>query len=67
MAEAVSVMMQVSYFKATGGKRIFKMSPLHHHFALSGMHEVQVVIRFWLTSLFLTLGGLYFWDQGCKW
>lgn len=67
VAEAVSVMMQVSYFKATGGKRIFKMSPLHHHFALSGMHEVQVVIRFWLTSLFLTLGGLYFWDQGCKW
>lgn len=67
VAEALSVMMQVAYFKSTGGKRIFKMSPLHHHFALSGMHEVQVVIRFWLTSLFLTLGGLYFFAQGCAW
>ena len=67
VAEAVSVIMQVSYFKATGGKRIFKMSPLHHHFALSGMHEVQVVIRFWLTSLFLTLGGLYCFATGSSW
>lgn len=67
VAEAMSVIMQVAYFKSTGGKRIFKMSPLHHHFALSGMHEVQVVIRFWLTSLFLTLFGLYFFSQGCAW
>lgn len=67
VAEALSVILQVAYFKATGGKRIFKMSPLHHHFALSGMHEVQVVIRFWLTSLFLALAGLYFWGQGCQW
>lgn len=67
VAEALSVIMQVSYFKATGGKRIFKMSPLHHHFALSGMHEVQVVIRFWLTSLFLTLAGFYFFLQGARW
>ena len=67
VAEAMSVIMQVAYFKSTGGKRIFKMSPLHHHFALSGMHEVQVVIRFWLTSLFLTLAGLYFFAQGCAW
>jgi phospho-N-acetylmuramoyl-pentapeptide-transferase len=67
VAEAVSVIMQVTYFKATGGKRIFKMSPVHHHFALSGMHEVQVVIRFWLTSLFLTLAGLFCFCQGCAW
>ncbi len=67
VAEALSVILQVSYFKATKGKRIFKMSPLHHHFALSGMHEVNVVMRFWLTSLFLALLGLYFWGQGCQW
>lgn len=67
VAEAVSVILQVAYFKTTGGKRIFKMSPLHHHFALSGMHEVQVVIRFWLVSFFLALAGLYFWSQGCGW
>lgn len=67
VAEALSVILQVTYFKTTGGKRIFKMSPLHHHFALSGMHEVQVVVRFWLTSLFLTLAGLYCYGQGCAW
>lgn len=67
VAEAMSVILQVSYFKATKGKRIFKMSPLHHHFALSGMHEVKVVVRFWLTSLILALAGFYFWGQGCRW
>lgn len=67
VAEALSVIMQVAYFKATKGKRIFKMSPLHHHFALSGMHEVKVVTRFWLTSLILTLIGLFFWSKGCQW
>lgn len=67
VAEAMSVIMQVAYFKATKGKRIFKMSPLHHHFALSGMHEVKVVTRFWLTSLILTLTGLFFWSKGCQW
>jgi phospho-N-acetylmuramoyl-pentapeptide-transferase len=67
VAESTSVIMQVTYFKLTKGKRIFKMSPLHHHFALSGMHEVQVVVRFWLTSLFLALAGLYLWSQGCQW
>lgn len=67
VAEALSVIIQVSYFKATGGKRVFKMSPLHHHFALSGMHEVQVVIRFWLVSTFFCLTGLYFFLQGCTW
>ena len=44
--EAGSVALQVGYFKATKGKRIFKMSPIHHHFELLGWQEVTVVIRF---------------------
>jgi phospho-N-acetylmuramoyl-pentapeptide-transferase len=48
--EVLSVMIQVSYFRATGGKRFFKMSPLHHHFELSGWSEIQVVMRFWLVT-----------------
>ncbi|MCA9839139.1 MAG: hypothetical protein KC422_19660 [Trueperaceae bacterium] len=50
--EVLSVMIQVSYFKRTGGKRFFKMSPLHHHFELSGWSEIQVVMRFWLVTAF---------------
>ena len=44
--ETISVILQVVYFKATGGKRLFKMSPLHHHFELSGWSENKVVIIF---------------------
>ncbi len=51
--EEVSVILQVLYFKATKGKRLFRMAPLHHHFELSGWKETQVVIRFWI------LGGLF--------
>ena len=65
--ESLSVILQVTYFKSTGGKRIFKMSPIHHHFALSGYHEVQVVIRFWLVSTFFALAGLYLVAQGGAW
>jgi phospho-N-acetylmuramoyl-pentapeptide-transferase len=46
--EAASVIIQVGYFKATHGKRVFKMSPIHHHFHLSGWEETQTVVRFWL-------------------
>ena len=46
----LSVMLQVSYFRLSGGKRLFKMSPLHHHFELSGWSEVQIVTRFWLVT-----------------
>ena len=46
--EALSVAIQVSYFKLTHGKRVFKMAPLHHHFELLGWDEVTVVIRFWI-------------------
>ena len=48
--EAVSVILQVGYYKATGGKRIFRMAPIHHHFRLGGWTETQTVVRFWLLS-----------------
>lgn len=48
--ETVSVIIQVGYFRITGGKRFFKMSPLHHHFELSGWSEQKVVILFWLAA-----------------
>lgn len=55
VVEALSVIMQVSYFKATHGKRIFKMSPIHHHFELCGWPEEKVVIRFWTVGIMLSL------------
>ncbi len=58
LSETLSVMIQVAYFKATGGKRLFKMSPLHHHFELSGWSETQVVQRFWLISLLAAMVGV---------
>jgi phospho-N-acetylmuramoyl-pentapeptide-transferase len=58
VAEALSVLLQVTYFKLTGGKRIFRMSPLHHHFELSGWPETTVTARFWLASLVLSGVGL---------
>lgn len=48
--EVLSVIIQVSYFRRSGGKRFFKMSPLHHHFELSGWSESKVVMRFWLIT-----------------
>ena len=63
VAEALSVMLQVSYFKYTKkkygeGRRILKMAPLHHHFEKSGWKETQVVIRFWIITMLLCLVGL---------
>jgi phospho-N-acetylmuramoyl-pentapeptide-transferase len=58
VAEALSVIIQVTYFKRTGGKRIFRMSPLHHHFELVGWAETTVTQRFWLTSVLLSGLGL---------
>jgi phospho-N-acetylmuramoyl-pentapeptide-transferase len=58
VAETVSVMLQVAYFRWSGGKRIFRMAPLHHHFELSGWKETQVVVRFWIISMMLVLVGL---------
>lgn len=56
--EAASVLLQVSYFKLTGGRRIFRMSPLHHHFELAGWSETQTVMRFWIVGAFAALLGL---------
>jgi len=56
--EALSVLLQVSYFKLSGGKRIFKMAPLHHHFELSGWPEERVVIRFWILAIIFALFSL---------
>lgn len=51
--EALSVLLQVGYFRFTGGKRIFRCAPIHHHFHLGGWTEQQVVVRFWLISAIL--------------
>jgi phospho-N-acetylmuramoyl-pentapeptide-transferase len=53
--EGLSVVIQVAYFRLTGGRRVFRMSPLHHHFELLGWSEPQVVTRFWLIGM---VGGL---------
>ena len=58
VAETLSVILQVTYFRLSGGKRIFRMAPLHHHFELKGWKENQVVVRFWIISLLLVLAGL---------
>ena len=63
VAETVSVMLQVVWFRYTKsrygqGRRIFKMAPLHHHFELCGWKEPQVVVRFWIITLMLVLIGL---------
>ena len=63
VAEALSVMLQVVYFKYTKqkygtGRRILKMAPLHHHFEKSGWKETQVVVRFWIITMLLCLVGL---------
>jgi phospho-N-acetylmuramoyl-pentapeptide-transferase len=50
MLEVASVILQVGYFKLTQGKRLFRMSPLHHHFELCGWSEIRVDIVFWLTT-----------------
>ena len=57
VAEALSVIVQVSYFKVTRGKRILRMSPLHHHFELGGWPETKVTARFWLASFICSLLG----------
>ena len=57
VAEAVSVILQVGYFKMTHGKRLFRMAPIHHHFELGGMDEQKVVYLFWTVGAFLSLVG----------
>jgi len=58
VAETVSVILQVGYFKYTGGKRLFRMAPLHHHFELKGWSEPKVIVRFWIITVIFVLCGL---------
>ena len=56
--ETLSVVIQVGYFKISGGKRVFRMAPLHHHFELKGWAEPKVIVRFWLITVVFVLCGL---------
>lgn len=60
LLEAFSVMLQVSYFKITKGKRIFKMSPIHHHFEMSGWSEVKIVVVFSLVTIAAAVAAYYY-------
>ena len=58
LVEVLSVIIQVTYFKKTGGKRIFRMAPIHHHFELSGWSETRVVAVFSIVTAILCLVAL---------
>src|SRR5262249_44986181 len=58
LLEALSVVLQVGYFKATGGERVFRMAPLHHHFELIGWGEPKVITRFLIVAIILALSRL---------
>lgn len=59
VAEAMSVIIQVGYFRYSKGKRVFKMAPLHHHFEQIGWSESRIVVRFWIVSIILALFGMF--------
>lgn len=58
VVEAASVLLQIVYFRRTGGKRFFRMAPLHHHFELMGLKEPKIVVRFWIVAIILFLIAL---------
>jgi phospho-N-acetylmuramoyl-pentapeptide-transferase len=58
VVEALSVIIQVSFFKVSNGKRVFRMAPLHHHFELKGWPEPKVIVRFWIIAIILGLVSL---------
>ncbi len=58
VVETLSVILQVGYFKMTGGRRILRMAPLHHHFEKGGMHESKIIVRFWILSILLAVLAL---------
>jgi len=58
VAEMLSVVLQVGYFKLTKGKRLFKMAPLHNHYVLLGWSETQIVQRFWLVAIWSAMVGI---------
>jgi len=58
VAEALSVIAQRRYFRATGGRRLFRCAPLHHHYEFQGLHEAKVTLRFWICAVILALFAL---------
>jgi phospho-N-acetylmuramoyl-pentapeptide-transferase len=58
VVETLSVVIQVGYFKASGGRRVFRMSPLHHHFELGGWPETKITLRFWIVAILAGLLGV---------
>jgi phospho-N-acetylmuramoyl-pentapeptide-transferase len=56
--ETASVILQVGYFKVSGGQRLFRMSPIHHHFELGGWDEEKITIRFWIVGVLAALLGV---------
>ncbi|MGB8990504.1 MAG: phospho-N-acetylmuramoyl-pentapeptide-transferase [Desulfobaccales bacterium] len=58
VVEALSVILQVSFFKVSNGRRIFRMAPLHHHFELKGWPEPKIIVRFWIIAIILGLVSL---------
>jgi phospho-N-acetylmuramoyl-pentapeptide-transferase len=58
VVETASVMLQVGYYKMSGGKRLFRMSPIHHHFELGGWDEEKITIRFWIVGILAALLGV---------
>ncbi len=58
VVETLSVIIQVAYFKMTGGKRVFRMAPIHHHFEQKGLPEPKIIVRFWIISLVFALFAL---------
>jgi phospho-N-acetylmuramoyl-pentapeptide-transferase len=58
VVEALSVILQVGFFKVSNGRRIFRMAPIHHHFELKGWPEPKVIVRFWIISIVLGLLSL---------
>ncbi len=60
VVETASVLIQVGYFKASGGRRVFRMSPIHHHFELGGWDEEKITLRFWIIAILAGLLGVTF-------
>jgi phospho-N-acetylmuramoyl-pentapeptide-transferase len=58
VVETMSVILQIGYFKLTGGQRLFRMSPIHHHFELGGWDEEKITIRFWIIGILAALLGV---------
>ena len=61
--ETITVIIQVGYFKITKGKRLFKMSPFHHHLELTGYKEIFVDLFFWVITMFCGLIGIYLFKK----